>query len=136
MSLEQAEAHQKKHGFKPLTQAFVEMAEMPKKSKLRAEAPKMNQTEREFSMMLEAQKQKGEIVRYVFEGITLLWGGSMHYKPDFFMLTHSLNWRCIEVKGAKIWDRDTVRFKGCRAEWPEFEFQFWQKKESTWNQLL
>jgi len=94
-----------------------------------------NQTEAEMGRMLEVQRRQGEILRYIFEGIRLKWGDGMWYKPDWFVLTYSLNWRCIEVKGAKIWDRDIVRFKGARAAWPEFDFQMWQKKEGLWNQL-
>lgn len=42
----------------------------------------MNKTERAFSMILEAQKQKGEILRWEFEGITLRFSG-LRYTPDF-----------------------------------------------------
>lgn len=107
----------------------------------------MNATEREFSFILEAQKTKGEIVRWVFEGVTLRWGGGMRYKPDFLVVVATGievnkqrvgHFRCIEVKGARILyaQQAIARFKGCRAEWPEFEFQFWQKLEGTWTKLL
>src|SRR5262252_9651365 len=99
-----------------------------------------NKTEREFGMFLEAEKRQGRILRYEFEGIRLKWGvhektgEAMFYKPDWFVVvarsgTVLFTFRCIECKGAHIWDRDVVRYKGARAEWPEFEFQFWQKKE-------
>jgi hypothetical protein len=45
-------------------------------------------------------------------------------------------WLCIEVKGPHIFDRDIVRFKGCRAEWPEFHFQMWQLKKGEWSRIL
>jgi hypothetical protein len=145
MSLQQADAHQRKHGFKPLIEVLVPgFKSQTKTTKLRV-AREMNATEREFSFLLEAQKQKGEIVRWVFEGVTLRWGDGMHYKPDFFIVVATgikLNdqrighWRCIEVKGKKIWDRDIVRFKGCKAEWPEFEFEMHQKLDGKWNRLL
>src|SRR5882724_13021348 len=42
----------------------------------------MNKTEAEYMMILEAQLRKGEILRYIFEGITLRWA-DMRYTPDF-----------------------------------------------------
>ena len=101
----------------------------------------MNKTESEFALQLEAQKRNGEILRYEFEGIRLVWLGNMHYTPDFvvFMdcgltpgpppMNHI---RLIEVKGGHIWDRDIVRFKGARAYWPEFSFEMWQKTKQGW----
>ncbi len=41
----------------------------------------------------------------------------------------------IEVKGAHIWAKDLVRFKGCRAEWPMFEFEMHQKKGGQWQRI-
>jgi hypothetical protein len=162
MSLEQADAHQRKHGFPPLVEerctcdhsasdVIVDQrcplhgASKTKKTKKLRTAREMNQTEREFSFILEAQKTKGEIVRWVFEGVTLKWGGGMRYKPDFFVLVASGvkvgvqrigHFRCVEVKGAKIWPNDITRFKGARAEWPEIEFEMHQKLEGAWNRLL
>lgn len=111
-----------------------------------------NKTEAEFGLWLAAQKSKGEIVRYEFEGIRLKWGtdektgNAMWYKPDWFVVVRLLPLaattlvgfigRCVEIKGAHIWDRDTVRFKGCRAAHPEFEFEMWQKEKGLWNRLM
>ena len=107
----------------------------------------MNKTELEFAMFLEVMKEKGEILRYEYEGITFRWA-DMRYTPDFIitkvipvdcescgkrqtiMLTYH---RLIEVKGAHIWDRDIVRFKGARAYWPEFAFEMYQKTRDGWK---
>lgn len=142
MTAEEAAAHQKKHGF-PIEQ-FVKKGQaaqaavdklIPKKLR-RLEPPKMNQTEREFSMFLEARKTKGEITSYKFQGVRLMWGDGMIYKPDFNALRSDGRIELIEVKGAKIWDRDTVRFKGARAEWRDFFiFEMHQKLEGQWNRL-
>src|SRR5882724_5184652 len=112
----------------------------------------MNKTEAEYMMILEAQLRKGEILRYVFEGITLRWA-DMRYTPDFLVfkpktIEVDLN-TCqsatievapqiilIEVKGGHIWDRDIVRFKGARAYWPEFAFEMWQKTKGEWKRKL
>ncbi len=105
---------------------------------------KMNKTEAEFAMRLEAMKRAGEILRFEFEGITLRWA-DMRYTPDFvvFWLSNDktipksaqrIVIKLIEVKGAHIWDRDIVRFKGARAYWPEFQFEMWQRtKAKGWQ---
>jgi hypothetical protein len=105
-----------------------------------------NQTEREFGFILEAQKTKGEIIRYEFEGIRLKWGvyektgAAMWYKPDYFVVVRAVGvlhvYRVIEIKGAHIWEKDVIRFKGARAAWPEFEFEMWQKWEGRWSQIM
>jgi len=97
-------------------------------------------------MILEAQLRKGEILRYVFEGITLRWA-DMRYTPDFLVFEYAEQWigeqsgrinkpceiKLIEVKGAHIWDRDIVRYKGARAYWPEFAFEMHQKTKQRWK---
>jgi hypothetical protein len=96
-----------------------------------------NKTEREFSFILEAQKRRGEIFRYDYEGITLRWF-DMKYTPDFVVFigsaVHSIKF--IEVKGPHIWDRDIVRFKGARAYWPEFQFELWRKRQGKWDRIF
>jgi hypothetical protein len=99
----------------------------------------MNQTEREYAWILEAQKREGKILRYEYEGITLKWAG-MKYTPDFVVFHGSPyapeGWqpmKLIEVKGAHIWSRDIVRFKGARAFWPEFQFEMHQKTKTGWK---
>jgi hypothetical protein len=103
--------------------------------------PRMNKTESEYALILEAMKRKGEIVRYEYEGITLRWA-DMRYTPDFIVFKEAehgyshLETKFIEVKGGHIWDRDIVRFKGARAYWPEFQFEMHQKKRGEWKQIL
>jgi hypothetical protein len=102
--------------------------------------PKMNKTEAEFGRILEAMKLRGEILFYCYEGIRLKWGDCMFYKPDFLLTKWdgaSQRTVLVEVKGAHIWDRDLVRFRGCRAEWRHvFDFELWQKKGGQWERLL
>lgn len=97
---------------------------------------RMNRTERDFGAMLEAQRRRGEIVRYEYEGITLRWGGGMRYTPDFVVVQHVPHpLKFVEIKGGRIWDRDIVRFKGAAAYWPQFEFEMWQKQGGRWCRL-
>ena len=91
----------------------------------------MNKTEAEFSLILEAMKRNGEILRYEYEGITLRWA-DMRYTPDFLIFI-PIGPKLIEVKGGHIWDRDIVRFKGARAYWPEFAFEMHQKTKDGWK---
>ena len=140
-TLAEADAHQRKHGFKPLTGFTVQQEPIElKRPKLRGEdrKRKMNQTEREFETLQLARKSRGEIVDFRFEGVRLGWGDCMVYKPDFTALRPDGRIELLEVKGAHIFTRDIVRFKGCRAEWKDFFiFEMHQRDANkTWNRLL
>ena len=56
--------------------------------------------------------------------------------PIQHMPPASYRTKFIEVKGGHIWDRDIVRFKGCRAAWPQYEFEMWQLKKREWTRIL
>jgi hypothetical protein len=147
-TLEEADAHQRKHGFPAIISArekqldrvhgAVDLNDRKPKKLRGVEPPKMNQTEREFSVLLLAQKVHGQILDFVFQGLRLRWGGGMNYKADFTVRRTDGGIVVIEVKGPQIWDRDIVRFKGCRAEWKDwFDFQMHQRAENkTWSRLL
>lgn len=150
-TLAEADAHQRKHGFKPLLpqlqqavdKTLAEIAELKKdprnRQRLRnVRERKPNKTEREFGVLLEARKRTGELVEYVFEGVRLLWGGGMTYTADWSARRPDGKIEIHETKGVHIFDRDIVRFKGCRAEWQHwFVFHFHQRqKDGTWHQLL
>jgi hypothetical protein len=105
----------------------------------------MNETEASFALILETMRHRGEIARWVYEGMTLRWA-DMKYTPDFIVFEKTdstmrdsyefiTRMKMIEVKGAKIWDRDIVRFKGARAYWPEFAFEMHQRKRGEWARL-
>jgi hypothetical protein len=149
LTLEQADAHQRRHGFKPLyginlQQSIDETLEKLKARKLRIGKRKMNQTELEFQAMLIKQKTEGKILDFRFEGVRLGWGDGMIFKPDFTVISdlpamfrakglrlppkelsnaaEGAGWRnirLIEVKGVHVWKHAIVRFKGCRAEWKD-----------------
>jgi hypothetical protein len=104
-----------------------------------------NKTEREFGMILEAQKRNGEILRYEYEGITLRWAG-IRYTPDFVVISRGIrenddvafNLTFIEVKGAFIkgkFERAVERFRHAKTYWPEFTFELWQRQKQGWKQL-
>jgi hypothetical protein len=139
MSLADAAAHQARHGFGkgPLSSPKApEPVKLPKS--------RQNATEREYGLILEAMKQRGEIVDYRPFGIRLEWGADpktekpMVYSPDFVVWTsqptEEVSFR--EVKGGYIRPQDWIRFKGCRSEWPQFDFQLHQKANGEWRRLL
>jgi hypothetical protein len=104
----------------------------------------MNGTEAAFGLMLEAKVRNGEIHRYEFEGMSLRWA-DMRYTPDFVVFQNESEpgladfpITLIEVKGPHIHYRQQAiaRFKGCRAWWPEFQFELWQKQKTGWNRIL
>ena len=142
MSLAQAEEHQRKHFGRGIA-GDAPKAPVP----VKVPKPRQNATEREFGLILEAMKRKGEILDYRPFGIKLEWGADpvtgkpMLYSPDYTV------WSCrytikdppdtiIEVKGGYIHPQDWIRFKGCRAEWPMFRFELHQKTAEGWRQLL
>lgn len=105
----------------------------------------MNDTERAYSLILEAQKAAGNIERWEREGMTLRWPDGMAYSPDF-MVVKKVIWEhpespltqilFIETKGAYIRDDALVKFRAARAHWPEFEFRMMQRVKGVWTELL
>lgn len=141
MSKAEVERHQVKHGFTVPQVAIEDKPSIPK--------DRMNRTESEFAMMLEAQKRRGEILEWRYEGITLAWGCDpatgkpMRYKPDFLVIEEMIGLpvkapviRIIETKGNFIYPQDLIRFKGCRSDWPMFRFELHQKTKEGWSKIL
>lgn len=98
---------------------------------------KMNKTEQSFANLLEAQKSRGEILRWEFEPITLRFAG-VRYTPDFAVWRDSpTDLRFIEVKGAFIsgkFSRAVERFRHARTYFDGFfYFQLWQKTKDGWG---
>lgn len=170
LSREQAEAHQRKHGF--LKEGGDALCSGPSRTSSGAPTsnpkgtpkPRQNQTEREYGLILEAMKRRGEIIEYRYEGVKLAWGADpvskkqMYYTPDFFVVRRQCTLQyagldteavsqntpvrylieavLIEVKNSYIRPQDWIRFKGCRAEWPMFIFELHQKANGEWRRLL
>ncbi len=114
-----------------------------------AKRGRMNKTESEYALILEAMKRKGEILRYEFEGITLRFAG-VKYTPDFVVfLKDSTSFdimrgavtitKFIEVKGPFIKgnrERAVERFRHAKTYWPEFTFEMHQKTKEGWKQII
>lgn len=104
----------------------------------------MTKPEREYGLILEAMKRKGEVVDYRFQGMSLAWGKDpesgilMRYKCDYVVILDSefyARFKIIECKGPHIYPQDLIRFKGCRAEWPMFQFEMWQLTATGWQRI-
>lgn len=171
LSLEAARAHALRHGYDPQERVLGKTATFSTdaatglvgpKLVIADELPKpvkMTRPEREYGMILEAMKRKGEIVDYRFQGMSLPWGADpvtgrqMRYKCDWLVITTvgkewyhqgggkpnisepTVGLKLIEVKGAHIWKDDRTRFKGCRAEWPMFQFEMHQLTRGEWRRI-
>lgn len=142
LTKQSVEEHQRKHGFSlGAPQVVVEDKPLPK--------PRMNKTETEFSLMLEAQKRRGEILEWRFEGISLAWGCDpvtgkpMWFTPDFYVVQSPIRGMppitpiiLMETKGPFLRQKDLIRFKGCRSDWPMFFFELHQKTKGGWAKIL
>lgn len=108
----------------------------PKKPR---KARQMNRTESRYAGFLTAQQEFGSILGWKYEGIRLKWGvdkdgNAMWFKPDFIVFREGQKMLCVEVKGAHIFDKAPVRYKGCRAEWDHvFDFEMWQWAKGEWT---
>ena len=146
MTPEQADAHQRKHGFPPLKQqgkTLMEVFGFAEQAKLRISKRKMNRSEREYAAGLEVMKQSGKIADYKFEGVRLLYADGLRYTPDFAVLQPDFDILLIEVKGrhvpATFRQHAIQRFLACRAEWSQwYGFEFWQKNKHNeqWSRLF
>jgi hypothetical protein len=108
----------------------------PEKVLRHAKAP--NKTERDFGLILEAQKRKEEIVRYEYEGVALRLADGCKFTPDYFIIVSisPLKIRFAETKGPHLWEDALVKFKVAKAIHYWAEWELWQKKAGTWSRLF
>jgi len=130
--------------------------EQPAKSKL-PQPVQMSRPEIEMGMMLEKQKRDGEIVDYIFQGMSLAYGKDpetgilLRYKCDYVVIAGILQdmneeppfWsriKIIECKGDgkhAISAAAKLRFKGAKAAWPMFKFEMHQRgRDGQWRRVL
>ncbi len=108
----------------------------------------MNKTEAAFALILEAQKRRGDILRFEYEGITLRWA-DMRYTPDFIVFVdlntikdhlQGIQIKLIEVKGAFCkgkFERAVERFRHARTYYGDvFLFELHQKTKQGWKRLI
>lgn len=123
----------------PACVAAEKRTDNDRKGKPQARA-EMNKTERDYSLILEAMKRRGDIVDWEREGITLRWPDGMRYTPDFTVTLHAIKWGAaerdyvsilfIEAKGPRIEDDAMVKFRAARDKWTRYRFEMWQRRYS------
>ena len=129
MTAEQVEAHNAKvrgRRIGPVGDPFnLKAAPMPAATAIK---PRMNKTEAEWAMILEARKRAGEIVWYGFEAIKLRLADNTHYTPDFAVITaFGHNLELHETKG--FWRDDArVKIKVAAEMFPFFKFFAMKKR--------
>lgn len=96
---------------------------------------KMNKTEAEFALRLEAMKRNGEIVSFAYEAVKIKIGDGCWYVPDFFVVRKDKKPLFIEIKGFM---RDDARVKfiaaGTIHKWADFEM--YRKAKKEWTRVL
>lgn len=143
MSAADAEAHQRRHFGKSLNLTPAELSDgIVKLPKPLPKPVKMTRPEREYGMILDAMKRRGEVMQYKFEGISLSWGTDpetgrqMWYTPDFVVWPTVGTLKMVETKGKTLFYTALVRFKGARAEWGmHFQFEMHQLSGGEWRRV-
>lgn len=71
----------------------------------------MNRTEKAYADYLEALKIKGEVIWFVFEGITLKIAKDCRLTMDFAVLNSNMEIELHDVKGSKFMFQDDSKVK-------------------------
>ncbi|SDU13621.1 hypothetical protein SAMN05444156_2174 [Verrucomicrobium sp. GAS474] len=88
---------------------------------------KMTKEERAYERILEARKNKGEILAYGFESTKLRLAYNTTYTPDFEVTMPDGRTEFHEVKGGYIYDGALDKFKMAAAQRPWNRFLLIQK---------
>jgi hypothetical protein len=76
----------------------------------------MNKTESAFSDLLESRKQKGEIVEWLFEAITLKLADDTRYTADFLIVHLDGTMELVNVKADYASDPNSLTKIKCAAD--------------------
>lgn len=113
---------------------------LPSKPKPKRKRTEMNQTERQFHLMLALKYREASVL---FHCLKLRIADDCWYTPDFAVLPERLvrhpgvpSIYFYEVKGSKIWGGAKERFKAVREKYPHFDFEMWQKTKQGWKHIL
>ena len=121
MTAEQVDAHNAKvrgRRIGPVGDPFnLKATPMPAATK----KPRMNKTETEWAMILEARKRAGEILWYQFEGLRLRLADGAYFTPDFPVLNIDGSLEFQEVKG--FWrEAGKLRIRVAAGLYPFWKF--------------
>lgn len=83
---------------------------------------KMNGTEKAYSMRLEAMRQRGEILGWLFHPLRVRLADSTYYEVDFLVLQADMRMAIHEVKGGYTTDKGQIKIRLCAEVLPWFVF--------------
>lgn len=83
---------------------------------------KMNQTEKAYSLRLEAQRQRGEIIDWKFHPLRVRLADATYYEVDFLVLHSDMRIAIHETKGGFTTDKGQLKIKLCAEVLPWFVF--------------
>lgn len=100
----------------------------------------MNKWERDYAIVLDAERQAGKILSWEFEGLSLKLGRGARFKPDFIVHRVTLDSdghsydviECREVKG-KWREAARVRIKVAASKYPWCRFIAVSKDGAGWK---
>lgn len=95
----------------------------------------MNKTEQEYGTILRARQLTGDILWYVYEGVTLKLADDTRYTPDFFVMLADGILEAHEVKGGYIREDAWQKLKIAASLFP-FVFRLCQKTGDGWSERL
>lgn len=83
---------------------------------------KMNDTEKAYSLRLEAMRQRGEVLGWLFHPIRVRLADATFYEVDFLVLHADMRIAIHEVKGGYTTDKGQLKIKLCAEVLPWFVF--------------
>lgn len=83
---------------------------------------KMNQTEKAYSLRLEAMRQRGEIIDWKFHPMNVRLAAGTFYEVDFLVLHADMRLAIHETKGGFTTDKGQLKIKLCAEVLPWFVF--------------
>jgi hypothetical protein len=98
----------------------------------------MNKTEKAFlNDYIEPLLEKGKIIQWKFEALTLTLEPGATYTPDFMTVDINGQIDLYEVKNQHIWEDSIVKFKWAKSEFIGFKFHMFQyKKKTGWKERV
>ena len=96
---------------------------------------RMNQTERRYSLILDARIRAGEIVEWWYEDLTFRVGlERTRYTPDFVVRLPSGAIEAHEIKGARTWEDARVKFQAAAKQYPWVTWRMWVWEKGEWTE--
>lgn len=77
----------------------------------RLKSGELNKTEQRYKDLLERLKTSGEVLWYIFEGMTFKLADNTRYTPDFMVMRSNGEIQAHEVKGSKFIFQDDAKVK-------------------------